>query len=225
MTFGAVFPRVLRPPFGPVPAPAAGGVDWSAWFDHFWQAKGAASQAASYLDLVGSADLTEGVAPTWASGSGWAFGAAGQYLNTGVTPTSASTLVVAFLEFGTTSGDPALAGAYDSATARFFVLIHRTGGSGGVSYGNGNYVTVSPGLANGVLAVAGVQGYRNGSAEGSALSGMYDKPWSIYLGGLNINDSIYSPGALNCEIHAVGIRESTMSSDDVAAASAAMAAL
>lgn len=38
----------------------SGGVNWGTWFDHFWQAKGAANYAASLLDLVGAANLVEG---------------------------------------------------------------------------------------------------------------------------------------------------------------------
>lgn len=42
MTFGAVFPRALRPAFGPGLAAAGGGASiWAAWLDHAWVGKGA----------------------------------------------------------------------------------------------------------------------------------------------------------------------------------------
>ena len=92
MTFGSTFGRVFSPTFQPSSQAAVAG---GGWWDldgtltscvAAYQAKGAASQAASYVNLAnaGTYDLKAGGSPTWDSG-GWKFGA-GNYLNTGIIP-------------------------------------------------------------------------------------------------------------------------------------------
>ena len=82
----------------------------------------------------------------------------------------------------------------------------------------------SPALAVGVLAVAGQQGYRNGVAEGTpcdAWDTVSDKP--IYILCRNNNGT---PGSIfTGTIAAVAIYSSALSAAQVAAVSAAMAAL
>lgn len=53
-----------------------------------YQPIGAASLAASYVNLAnpGTYDAAPGVAPTWASATGWTFNGSTQYLTTGITP-------------------------------------------------------------------------------------------------------------------------------------------
>lgn len=225
MAFSAVFPRVLRPPFGPVPAPAAGGVDWSAWFDHFWQAKGAASQAASYLDLVGSADLTEGVAPTWSSGAGLSFNGSTQYLKFGLTPQPNS-------GYGNVTWSVMVQYASFTATGVLDKLIGSSAGVAGFGIGkyyptclfvSGGYLSYGTFPSSGNIAIAGDVAYLNGSSVGTCSGDWLDSISEMYLGGANYGESLTEPA--NVTIIAVGIKASTMSSGDVAAASAAMAAL
>ena len=219
MTFGAVFPRVFRPAYGPgLASAAAGGVDWSTWFTYLWDAKNAASQAASYVDLIAAQTMTVTVAPTWAAGTGWT-GTGTQYLKTGITAASGVSMMVRYSGVPL-SGVQCAAGSSGSGNTR--LLLHAYHGSFAAAlYGQGGFVTVAPGLTGGVLAVSAQQGYRNGSAEGGAIAAWSGTGFEIYV--LARNNSGTASEFLSGSVQAIGIKNGTIS--NVSAAYAAMAAL
>lgn len=172
MAFGGVFHPVFRPVFDPggaVAAPPA--VNW--WEAGgaptpvaVYQPKGAASQAASYVNLAnpGTYDAALGVAPSWASGTGWVFSGT-EYLLTGVPAGAGMTLVARFSGvMAPTAWRPVLGD--QSAFPR---LVLWPSGSG-CTYDAGGTLSVNPYLAAGVLAVAGQQGYRDGVADGGTIA-------------------------------------------------------
>lgn len=93
-----------------------------------YQPKGAASLAASYVNLAnpGVFDAAPGVAPTWDAATGWSFNGSTQYLRSGV-PGSAA---VSFLmRFSDCSGVIATIGAAQTSPIRYTVIRPRNGGS------------------------------------------------------------------------------------------------
>lgn len=189
-----------------------------------YQSKGAASLAASYVNLAnpGTYDAAPGVAPDWDSGTGWTFNGSTQYLTTGVMPSVGWSMIARFSDFST--NDRYLAGAYNVASITLMALCPTY--STGVQYWNGrNPIGIrvaTPNISTGVLCVAGGTAYRNGVSDGS-LSNSYAPTVSIYLGALN-KDATPSNLAIG-SIQAVAIYSATLSAAQVALISAAMAAL
>ena len=124
---------------------------WSAY-----QPKGAASYAASKVDLSGNGnDCVDGGAfPTWDVVNGWIFdNAATDILNTAFVPASDQSQSV-LVQF--TVGDAAqraICGESDTGAKDFW--IHPDGNFGAVTYANGGGISVAPKLANGNLGIAG----------------------------------------------------------------------
>ncbi len=142
-------------------------------------AKGAASQAASYANLVtpGTYDLTTTSAPTWDATNGWTGGGT-KYLNTGITPANDQTWAMLVRYTGATASQTML-GVY-SGSDRFFALAGYYFNT--VTYWAGNAKNVSPALASGVIGLAGNKGYRNGVAEsGTIPAGAGSITHAIYL--------------------------------------------
>jgi hypothetical protein len=87
MTFGSVFGRTFSPTFQPSSQAAVAG---GGWWDlsgtitscvAAYQPKGAASYAASLVDLSGNGNnAAEGTSPSWASETGWDFSGDAQLL-------------------------------------------------------------------------------------------------------------------------------------------------
>ena len=135
-----------------------------------YQPKGAASLAASYTNLVtpGTYDTTTATAPTWDATNGWKFNGTDQYLENGITPNDGYAALVRFSNV-TSDGDCSLFGAEAVAGGdRRFKIQPVRGGV--VYYMYGGFLDVAPALTAGVLGMADHQGYRNGVANGSAVS-------------------------------------------------------
>ena len=130
--------------------------------------KGAASLTVARVNLVtpGTYDLTDGVAPTFATATGATFNGLTQYLKTGIVPGSGWSAVIRF-------SDRLLGGdafsIYKSGNQRFAIEPYT--GANQVRYQNGSFLSVTPLATSGVLAIAGQQGYRNGVADGGAIGG------------------------------------------------------
>ena len=187
-----------------------------------YQPIGAASLAASYTNLAnpGTYDAAPGVAPTWASGTGWTFNAAlVQRLLTGIVPADGWTAICKFSD--ATANGNAIFGSYTGNTTRFIIQI----GATNITYQQGFYTTVTPTLTAGVLAISGQRGYRNGTAEGSAISAWSGTATSqIAIGGYATSGTNVVAN-LTGKIQAVAIYSDTLSGAEVATLSAAMAAL
>lgn len=190
------------------------GVNWATWFTNCWIAKNAASKAASLSDLVGAATLTESGTVGWTA-AGWTFSSS--YLLTGVTLNTASTLMVQFASAPNTGKN--LAGVVTSGSRKGV----RPNNFGNLSYFYAStFANVSPGLASGNVAIAGAQPYRNGATDGSAITGIINTALECYIGTFQGNTTNIFDGT----IIAVGINSTTtLTSVQVAAAAAAMAAL
>jgi hypothetical protein len=94
-------------------------------------------------------------------------------------------------------------------------------------YGSGGFVSVSPQLVSGILAISGQQGYRDGAADGapaSAWGGATTR--HILIGAMSEGDNNL-PVTTFCgaKIQAFALAATTLSAPAVAALSAAMAAL
>ena len=219
MTFGAVFPRAMRPAFGPGLAAAAAAATWwtaggATGAVAVYQPKGAASLAASYSNLAnpGTYDAAPGTAPTWDATNGWIFNGTSQYLTTGVTVTQSYTMAVVFT--GAPSAVQVIIGHFGALYSR--IIPNRP--TSGVGYGQ-TYVT--PGLTAGVLLLAGQNGYRNGSLDTSTavIGSGTAQP---YIGAQNQSGPVAYYGG---KVQAAAIWDNVLGSTAAAAVSAAMAAL
>lgn len=131
-----------------------------------WQAKGAPSLAASYLNLatLGNANIDPavvgGVAPTWAAGTGWTGDGLSIYLKTGITPLNTQTwsalatftITNAGFIFGSRNGGGVVLPPY------FYIRPN----AGGRYYGNGGLAGGGGSILNGNICFAGTSTYANG---------------------------------------------------------------
>ncbi|MEI6462091.1 MAG: LamG-like jellyroll fold domain-containing protein [bacterium] len=189
-----------------------------------YQAQGVSSQANSYVNLAnpGTYDLTAGVAPAWASNTGWTFNGTSQYLKNGLTLASNYTVIYQFVSGSQGSSYRQAFGYYTSGTDQYILSpTHQTGGNQHLfAAGSGGY-TASPALSSGVIAAAGTQFYLNGAAEGSAITPGGTVGTEGYIGavrgvgGFSVNNWTGSIGAFV-------IYNTTLTAQQVAAVSAAM---
>ena len=189
-----------------------------------WQPKGAASFAASLVNLAqpGTYDAVSGATdPTWATGSGWTFNGS-QHMATGLTPNQDGSwsVIIQYTDLVTSGYNSCGIFAYQSGAAREFGVGGYWGGNQ-VTYGTGSKkATKGPQLLAGNLCAAGAVGYRNGTfdvALGDAATGTIQ---AIRLGGEAVS-------ALRARVVmvAAAIYSSTLAAGEVATLSAAMAAL
>lgn len=135
-----------------------------------WLAKGAASLAASYLNLglLGFPDIDPavvgGVAPAWAAGTGWTFDGIGQYLITGYIPPMTVSVLVQFT--GAVGG-----GSMFSAAAPLGLLRILNPWFGNHYFSHGNEAGMAGNIAAGNFCVTPNQAYRDGLGE-AALTGL-----------------------------------------------------
>lgn len=184
------------------------------------KARGAASYAASLLDLSGAGhNAAEGVTPSWDALTGWTFNGTTQYLDTGILASAANTVLILFTGF-TTSPKP-IFGAYSAANT--YLGVFPDYGDGKAYYEAGGELGVAPGMAQGVLAIAGQQGYRFSKADGGAIPAGSGRPaLNMYLGGINLTGTPYLAGV---RIQAFAVYSGILTAAQVAAVAAAMAEL
>jgi hypothetical protein len=187
-----------------------------------WQAKGAASYAASLLDLSGNANnLTENLSTVdWSTDNGWEFDG-GDTFDTGITPVNNQTWSMIVQYAGYTPGNyHALCGTLNNPPS---FLIQPGRGGTTVSYWHGSRFDKAPALAAGNLAIAGDTAYRDGSAEsGTIPSAAGTHTYSIYVGAYNDKDPT---NCITANVYALAIYNATLTEAEVAAVAAAMAAL
>lgn len=148
-----------------------------------YQPKGAASLAASYVNLAnpGTYNAAPGVAPTFDAATGWTFNGSTQYLTTGITPGSATWSALCRFSGGTTTGYKIVFGTrYTGATSQLFEIFQQ--GDGVSYYANGGFVSTARVVA-GVLSLAGKSAYKNGVADGTISAGELSAIGDIYIGG------------------------------------------
>ena len=197
---------------------AGGGVvDWSTWFDHFYIAKGAASLAASYADLVGSNTLVAGSAPSSDLTAGWIMNGTA-YLRTNLLPAANWSALVLYSD--ATANDVYLLGAVGTGTNDFRLVTRAFADALRWFYANSNK-TGAPNHTSGVMGLVGPTGYYNGVAQVSSIGTFTGTGDEIYLGAHNNGGTPNFAGT--SKIQAVGFKAGLIA--DPAAASAAMLAL
>ena len=227
MTFGAVFPRVMRPTFGPGLAGAAAAANW-------WEAggvtaanciaaytpKGAASLAASYDNNAapgngladGTYDAAPGVAPTWASGTGWTFNGINQYLICSYGFPSGTSVLVRYSGVNT-AGNVAIFGQDKNR------LKPAVGATQEYKYGGTSAFALHVAAAAGVMGMTPSAAYFDGVSLGTITPGALYDVQPVWIGG-------QQPGSYSaCVIEALAIYNTTLSAPQVLAVSTAMAAL
>ena len=154
-----------------------------------YQPKGAASLAASYINLAtpGTNNVTIGVAPSFDTTTGWTFNGSTQYLIAGnVIPTNDQKYSIIIQYSNSTTVGGVLVGALNSGGS---LAIWPNYYGNAVRYENGGITTKATGVGTGNLCVAGNKCYRNGVDEGITISvwtGVSEKV--IYIGARNNNN-------------------------------------
>lgn len=184
-----------------------------------YQPIGAASLAASYINLAnpGTYNAAPGVAPSWASATGWGFDGSTQYLTTGVTVNANTWSMIVRFSGGITTGDRCLCGNYQALATKDFSLWQITAGKtyyiNNALLASANYITA------GILAMAGKKAYKNGNDDGTIPVGeVTSAPVGVGRAG---SGGYYFFG----QIQGFAIYNATLTAPQVAAISAAMAAL
>jgi hypothetical protein len=198
--------------------PDAGPAPWAAY-----QPKGATSLADSYTDLSGhNHDATAGLAPTWDSTNGWKLNGTDQYLITTFSPDDDQTQTM-LVQFSDGSGSIYLAGVY-AGSGKAFLLQSRNAANTSAYYHNGAYAGAAPAFTAGNIAVAGNQGYRDGSSDGGSIT-----TWGAATALALLIGAVNNAGSPDWHsqvyIQALAIYESTLTAGQIATIAAAMAAL
>lgn len=186
-----------------------------------YQPIGAPSLAASYVNLAnpGTYDAAEHIArPGFSAEIGWIFTEAAQILDSGIQPGN-NQLWSAIIRF-TDSVAQSPIGFSGTGESAFGI---NTNTNGRHYYLNGLAANVSGAVLNGVMCVAGRQGFLDGIIDGGLISA--NTPnflYTIALGGRFWNGD--RDGG-NVKIQAVAIYSTTLSASDVAALTARMQAL
>jgi hypothetical protein len=199
-----------------------------------YQAKGAASLAASYVNLAnpGTYDAAPGVAPTWATGTGWTFNGTTQWLATGITPTNDRTwtMVVRFSGVVDSNNRIMMGLGRPDGASRWFALQATTGSR---RFFSGGTLNIGSGLTTGVIGFAGTTGYTDGVAEIGTIPAsagtFYDTSMARDLAiafGTQDDGHVNGPvGFFLGSIQAAFVASATLTAGQMAALSAAMAAL
>lgn len=195
-----------------------------------YQPKGAASLAASYVNLAnpGTYDASAPVAaPTFDTATGWTFNGSTQHLLTGIVPANLTYTYIVRFSDGPTSG-----GGYSTVLSSYngnsqCVWMSTKNTAGYRMYGHGNLLNSSgAAAAAGVQAIVGNGAYFNGSSEGTIPTGSTPTPQitiaTLNNGGTPATSTTF---AFNGKIQAIAIYNTTLTAPQVAAISAAMSLL
>ena len=184
MTFGSTFGRTFSPSFQPKSQAAA--VAGGGWWDldgtitsciGAYQAKGAASLTASYVNLAnsGTYDLTTSTnSVDWSTSAGWSgFSSSNsKYLKTGIKVSSVN--MSAIVRMANVSSNVSIPfGCSISSPDRRFAILPNLSGHIYYEYGaatTGWLDITSTVTGAAVMAIAGANGYRNGTPETGSIS-------------------------------------------------------
>jgi hypothetical protein len=190
-----------------------------------YQPKGAFTYAASLENLIspGTHDAGEGTAPAWDAVNGWKFNGSSHYLTTDFTVQVDQSQTV-LVQFSNLTNTDTLFGFYRADTTDG-LIIRGDNGSNAVVYRHGAAtVAQSAKLLAGNLAIAGNQGYRNGSADGGTIGAFAGASvLQPTIGALVNTGGVANFAAVY--IQALAIFSTTLTSTQVLAIATAMAAL
>ena len=185
--------------------------------------KGAASYAASLVNLAnpGTYDAAPGVAPTWASATGWTGNGSSMYLTTGgLVPVATGTVL---LRFSGATSDGALYGFWDNAATYQEFGYQRYLGT--FYYASGAYIAgTHPTDHAGVIAIADRTCYLNGAPD-KTLGASTLPSCTIYLLARYESGSGMAGFFSAASIQAFAIYSDTLTAVQVSTVSSAMAAL
>ncbi len=222
--FGGAFQPAFATQGGVTPWYLSGGIALANCVAAY-QPKGAADLAASKINLAhpGTNDAAAGTNPSFATATGWTFlTASSQYLTTGITPLSGYSMIVAFDGVIANDTGNCLVGALDgNGSNRFYLLAGRTNGAfTGTVYGIGGIANTAS-VLSGTLAIAGQNGYKNGSIDTAVSTGTFP------IIAINIGRTGYSGfyAYASATIQAMSIYSVTITAPQILALSTAMAAL
>lgn len=186
-----------------------------------YQPKGAASLAASYVNLAnpGTYNAAPGVAPTWDTVNGWTGDGIGAYLTTGVIRDRGWSVLCRYT--GATATDGYIFGAR-SGDDQFAIIPTRSGNTTG--YYCEFSVAPSPATPAGVLGFSGQDAYKNGVYVATVTSFGSPPTSDVEQYLLAVNTGSAS-GFSNGSLLAIAYYNTTLTAPQVAAVSAAMAAL
>jgi len=198
---------------------------WSAY-----QPKGAASFAASLVDLSGNGnnagDPGGANTPGWDAVNGWTFVSVNaEYLTTTFVPQNdqSQSMLGQFTNYGFAAAQY-LCGCRGGAPTidRWYIGMRLVAAD--IYYGNGGVSNVTPTIAAGNVGVAGNSGYRNGVAEGGAIGAYGVAPTQpLYIGSANIGGGPVGP--IDASIQAFVVYDCTLTAPQMLAVATAMAAL
>lgn len=202
-----------------IPAPSSGN-----WYDGAvaaYAAKGAASYAASKVNLAnpGTFDCTDGTStPTWNTSTGWSFSvASGSYLDTGVQPSGTWTMLI---QAANITNKQTVAGISSGGYFRIYADFGNQ-----CYFGNGSQTPFTPGFASGNAGFAGLTAYRDGASVGTISGGGYGGSGVTIFIGANNGGGGSPTENMTGDVIALGIWNTTLSAGDVASKSAGMAAI
>ena len=195
-----------------------------------YQPKGSASLAASYTNLANPGTynaVPSAVPPSFVSANGWGFNGSSQYVSSVAVPTSADWSAIIRFSGKTSTNARGLLGAVATSpsTVRGIEIAMDAVTVNTIFYANGAnvYAEQSPRLSSGVLCVAGKSAYRNGTLDATIPTGTGVPAYALFIGAINVAGA----PQLHCDmiVQAFALYNTTLSAAQVAAISAAMAAL
>src|SRR4030042_1531730 len=135
-----------------------------------YQPKGAANLAASYIKLnnPGTYDATPVVAPTWDAVNGWIFNGSTQYMTTGIVPATTWSMILKFTDSGVQLDT--YWGAFAGLADRFDFCSRNGAAAHRYNIGDKPLTTGAP-VVSGTMALASVNCYLNGAADGVIAAG------------------------------------------------------
>lgn len=197
MAFSGAFVKPFRPAFdaglaaAAVPWYLAGGAPAPI---AVYQPKGAASLAASYVNLAnpGTYDAAPGVAPTHDAAAGWTLNGSTQYLSTGILPVNNQTWSILARVSG--AGNSPYGYVLNTATSDSSLYLYPAYSDNKAYYSSGSYIGVSPNITSGTMAVAANTAYRNGVSDGTIASGGAAFTTTLLIGKVSNSPSGFFKG-------------------------------
>lgn len=193
-----------------------------------YQAIGAASLAASYSNLQnpGTTDAVVGVAPSFASATGWSFNGSTQYLYCPLTPGSNWTFMIRTTpDYTFAGGNCALFGVATSTSQEIRLRYDNGSGIWVAYYGNLSiFGGVSP--ASATFSIAGTKAYRDSTQLTAALTGSLTGTIGARIGiSCQINFNNTTSNFMKQTVAAFAVYNATLTAGQIATVSAAMNAL
>jgi hypothetical protein len=141
-----------------------------------YQPKGAANLAASYINLAnpGTYNAAPGTAPTWDVTSGWKFNGSSQYLTTGgIQPDNNQTwtFISRFSNITAVAYSGPICTSNTTKTDLYFLIPYEQNPPNKRRYLSGKaYVDGAAFTSSGIMALAGVKTYFNGSSDSADIA-------------------------------------------------------